>query len=137
MSDFKKKGDQDEAQHTPTDDMAPVPSFNIATDIPALDETNPDNQQSKDDQETDKMAAPMWHPSWEKVQQRFEEEIATRNPAGGANTHRELPADEFKIRMIVDSDVVGILETIMEDVKRAVESVESRPKPAKRSQPGA
>jgi hypothetical protein len=121
---------QSDFSRTP-DDASPIPAapFSIASDVPAVDPDSPDNQ--ADEIAENKEAAPRWHPAWDTVQERFEQEIASRNPAGGANTHRDLPAEEFKIRMIVDSDVVGILESIMEDVKRAVDSTEQRPKPAK------
>lgn len=122
MGDFKKNATP------PTDDNSPAPlglgnPYSVTPDVPAVDV-----DQDDDDKETTERAQPYWHPAWEKVQERFEQEIEARNPAGGANVHRELPAEEFKIRMIVDADVVAVLESIMEDVKSAVEQVESRPK---------
>ena len=123
MSDFKKKPEPPVA-----DDYSPMPqlgAFNIQPDV------DTETDQDADDKETNQWAAPRWHPAWDKVQDIFEEEIASRNPAGGANSHRELPADEFKIRMITDADVVAVLEGIMEKVKSAVEQSEQQPKRAK------
>lgn len=132
MSDFKKKATPPE----PTDDYSPSPAlgltFNTAPETPEVDK-----EQEEADKETNQWAAPRWHSAWDKVQEVFEDEIASRNPAGGANSHRELPADEFKIRMITDADVVAVLEGIMERIQSAVEQSEQQPKRKKQSQPGA
>ena len=121
MSDFKKE--------SPRDDSAIVPSvFAIATDVPAVE-----TDQNEDDKETTKQAAPYWHPAWAAVEDRFNELLKTYGDPANATLYKDLPADEFKIRMLAEAVVHSELEKIMEDVKRAVESVESRPKPAERA----
>jgi hypothetical protein len=98
------------------DDSAPVP---IAPEIPAIEE-----QQEEANQNDQQTAQAYWHPAWSKVQEMFEQKLEAYK-LNGALAHQQLPADEFKIRMMVDAHVNAVLEEIMEDVKRAVESVES------------
>lgn len=119
MSDFAPVDDQSPVP------MAPMPELPaIAADI------------SADEIEEEKRAQPYWHPAWAEVQKIMEDAIAEYS-ANNALVYKDLPADEFKIRMCSEDAVAVILKNIMEDVKRAVESVEHRPKPAKRPRSGA
>lgn len=131
MSDFSKKA----KPVTPTDDQAPIPAlgqaFSVTPDVDTV------TGQSEDDKQTDRAAAPYWHPAWETVQERFEELLETYGNPANATIYRDFPDDEFKIRMLTEATVHQELTKIMEDVKRAVESVESRPKPAKQPKSGA
>jgi hypothetical protein len=133
----KKPPAKERSDFSPTpivDEVSPVPAFGIGDiqrDIPAIDD-----DQNQDDIETDRQAAPYWHPAWAPVQEKFEEFLEIHG-YNSAESHRELPADEFKIRMLVDAECANLVERLMEDVKRAVESVESRPKPTKQPKSGA
>lgn len=115
------------------DDMAPIPIM-PNPDVPAIEE-----DQVTDDVETTKEAQPFWHPAWETVQKKFETNIATYS-ANNALAYKDLDAFDFKVRVTSEAAIAEILTGIMEDVKRAVESVEqqpARPKPAKRPVRGA
>lgn len=130
--DMSKKSDM----AAPLDDQAPVPlsPFAVSQDVPAIDE-----DQQEDDAATQKEAAPYWHPAWETVEEKFREQLAVYK-ANNALVYKDLPADEFKIRMSSEAVVAEILEKVMEDVKRAVETVEQqpkRPKPARQPKSGA
>ena len=111
------------------DDLAQVP-LPPMPDVPAIEE-----EQQEADIETTKAAQPYWHPAWETVQDKFQGLVDTYS-ANNALVHKDLPADEFKIRMSAEATVAAHLTDIMEDVKRAVESVDSRPKPGKRPATG-
>jgi hypothetical protein len=129
MSDMSKTSDQ----AAPLDDQSPIPAapFSIAQDIPALDPNADGNDQSEDDKSTDREAAPFWSPAWESVQEKFEAVLDTYGQPGNAIQYKDLPADEFKIKMLTEAAVHTEITKIMEDVHRAVESVEQRPKPDK------
>lgn len=100
----------------PADDVAPIPTM---PDIPAIEE-----QQEEANHEDAKTAQAYWHPAWSKVQEMFEQKLEAYR-TNGAIAHADVPAQEFKIRLLTDAHVASVLEEIMEDVKRAVESVES------------
>lgn len=120
--DFSKKP----PRAVPTDDQAPPPigpTFDVPETV-AADQSADEIQEAKD-------AAPFWHPAWETVQAKFEEKINAYGESSNALVLKDKPADEFKIDMIVAAIVTAELTEIMEDVKRAVESIERRPKPAK------
>lgn len=130
-------GDMSKTSDTaaPLDDQSPVPAapFSIAQDIPALDPNAPGNDQSEDDKTTDREAAPFWSAAWESVQEKFEAVLDTYGQPANALQYKDLPADEFKIKMLSEATVHTEITKIMEDVHRAVESVEQRPKPDKQS----
>jgi hypothetical protein len=131
MSDFKKKA----TPPAPVDDYSPAPQlgtpFSVAPETPAVDQDQDDANV-----EINKRAAPYWHPAWERVQEVFEEFIAVHG-TNSAELHAELPADEFKIRMIVDARASALVETLMEDVKSAVEQSEQQPKRKQQPTKGA
>jgi hypothetical protein len=101
------------------DDQAPIPVAPLSVDIPAIEE-----DQSEANVEDLKTSQAYWHPAWSKVQDMFEAKLEAYK-TNGAVTHADLPAEEFKIRLLTDAHVAAVIEEIMEDVKRAVESVES------------
>jgi len=118
------------------DDMSPVPGgpgFAIQEDVPAVAPNSPEN--TADDIATDKEAAPYWHPAWESVQDKFN---ALLDSYDGNNVmqFKDLPPAEFQIKVLAQQTVRAELTKIMEDVQRAVESVEQRPKPGKQSKSG-
>jgi hypothetical protein len=127
MSDFKKN------PNPATDDQSPAPvlgaTFSIAPEVDTA------TDQQEDDRETSRQAAPYWHPAWEKVQDEFEEKIAAYGDPGNALAYKDLPAEEFKLRMLTEATVRGELKTIMENVKSAVEQSE-QPKPSKQQSGG-
>ncbi len=113
------------------DDVAPIPVAPMP-ELPTVEE-----DQAQDETEDAKLAQAYWHPAWSKVQEKFQEVLDRYGSKDNALAYKDLPADEFKIKMIAEATVKQEWEKIMEDVKRAVESFESRPKPAKRSKSGS
>jgi len=104
------------------DDQAPVPtSFDIARDVPAITE-----DQVKDDQETNNEAAPFWHPAWASVQRKFEELLEAYD-GNNILQFKDLPIDEFKVRVLANQTVREEIKKIMEDVQNAVEAIEQQP----------
>lgn len=128
MPDFKKTP-------TPpanTDDYSPAPAFGTADihrDVPAIK----DDQQA-DDADLKKQAAPYWHPAWAVVQEKFEDLLEAYD-GNNVLQFKDLPADEFKIKLLANQAVHAEISKIMEDVKSAVEEIESQPK--RRQQPAA
>lgn len=120
MSDFSR---------TP-DDASPIPAapFSIAADVPAVDDNSPDNQ--ADDVATTKEAAAYWHPAWETVQQKFQD-LLDAYDGNNVTQFKDLPPQEFQVKVLAQAVVREEIKKIMEDVQRAVESVEQRPKPGK------
>lgn len=114
------------------DEASPVPMMGMA--LPAELPTT-ETDQSEDDKETQKQAAPYWHPAWESVGKIFTDKIKSYGDLQNALVHKDKPADEFKTDLLVAAVVSQELTNIMEDVKRAVESVEQS-KPAKQSKRG-
>lgn len=119
----------------PTDDMAPIPVAPMAEVAPVIEE-----DQQADDTEDAKLAAAYWHPAWEKVQDKMQETLDSYGDPGNAVAYKDMPADEFKIKMLTEATVRAEWNKIMEDVKRAVQSVEQQqrkgPKPAKQPRSG-
>jgi len=109
------------------DDMAPVPTFDVSRELPAVDE-----DQIKDEQKTNQEAQPAWSPAWETVRDKLQFHIDAYR-TNGAKSHADKPAEEFKIAMLVDAHVAEVLEGIMEDVKDAVEAIEQQPNRPKQS----
>lgn len=128
MSDLSK----DNPDIPALDDMSPTPTFDVSREVPAIEA-----EQSEGEKEEDALAAAYWHPSWQAVQEKFEQKIEAYASTASAIVLKDKPADEFKIDMLVAAIVTAELTGIMEDVKRAVESVDQRPKPAKRPKSGA
>jgi hypothetical protein len=129
MTDFKK----DIRQRRTTDDQSPIPAapFSIAQIFQDIHRGSVRGRQ-----ETDREAAPYWSAAWETVQEKFEAVLETYGQTSNAMQYKDLPADEFKIKMLTEAAIRTEITKIMEDVQRAVESVESRPKPAKQSNAG-
>lgn len=128
MSDMSKKSDV----AAPIDDVSPVPAapFSITADVPAVDPNSPDNL--ADDAATEKEASPRWHPAWDSVQEKFEA-ILEEYDGNNVVQFKDLPAEDFKIKVLAQQVVRNEIKKIMEDTQRAVESVEQRPKRAKDS----
>lgn len=99
-------------------------------DDQAILPTEPDIQQTvvsdmaEANQSDLKTAQAYWHPAWSRVEQIFTERLAAYR-LNGALAHQDVPSDEFKIRMLTDAHVASVIEEIMDEVKRAVDSVES------------
>lgn len=131
MSDFKK----DATPPEPTDDYSPSPAlgmaFNTSPETPDIDK-----EQEEADKELQKRAAPYWSPQWARVQEIFEEFLQIHG-TNSAEVHADVPAEEFKIRMLVDARAAALIETLMEDVKSAVEQSEQQPKRQKQPKSGA
>lgn len=124
MSDFKKN------PTPPTDDYSPAPqlgTFSVAPEAPSVSQ-----EQLEAEKENEQQAAPYWHPAWAKVQERFEE-ILESYGGNNAAAYKDLPPDEFKIRMMSESVVHAEISKIMEDVKSAVEQSQQQPKRPKQS----
>lgn len=112
------------------DTMAPPP---VMPEVPAIAE-----DQIQDDIETTQMAEPYWHPAWAPVEKRFKEALEAYG-GNNAMAYKDLPADEFKIKMMSERVVYDLVKELMEDVKSAVEAVEqqpSRPRQPRRSAGG-
>lgn len=124
-----KKGDF-RPDPTALDDMAPVPVAPMP-ELPTIQE-----DLAADETEDDKLAQAYWHPAWGKVQKMFED-VVERYGSNNAIAYKDLPPVEFQIKLLTEAAVSSEITKIMEDVKRAVESVESRPKPGKQPKSGA
>lgn len=122
----KKQGD-----FAPTDDMAPIPVAPMP-ELPTIEE-----DQAKDETEDSKLAQAYWHPAFAKVQEKMQEVMDRYGDPGNAVAYKDLPADEFKIKMLTEAAIRAEWTKIMEDVQRAVESIESRPKPGKQPKSGS
>lgn len=117
----------DFAKNPPTDDMAPVPTFDVSRELPDVE-----GDQIKDEQATNQQAQPFYSPAWETVVKKLQTHLDAYR-TNGAKTHEDKSAQEFKIAMLVDAHVAEILEDILTEVKDAVEAIEQQPNRPKRS----
>lgn len=112
---------------SPLDDQGPMPMPPMP-ELPTIEE-----DLAADETEDDKLAQAYWSPAWGPVQEKLQAILDTYGDPANAVVYKDLPAEEFKVRMLSEAAVRTEITKIMEDVKRAVESIESRPKPAERA----
>lgn len=96
------------------DDSALVP---VAPQI----EYTPEEEEQILTAEDQKTADAYFHPAWAKVEQMFNEELASFDTAIDAN----LPADEYKINDLANKKASLAINRVLQRVKDAVTTVES------------
>jgi L-lactate utilization protein LutC len=108
-----------------TDDVALIPSdsFAIAQDVPAVGPSDP--QTKADEAAENKEAAPYWHPAWEVVEEKLRQ-LLEEYDGNNIMQYKDLPAQEFQVKVLAQAVVRAEITKLMEDVRHAVQSVESR-----------
>lgn len=113
----------------PTDDQAPIP-------IPPMPELSTvEEDLAQDEVEETKKAQAFWHPAWAEVQKLYDVKREEYGDPLRALKYSDLPAEEFKIKMLTEAAVYAEIVRLEGDVKDAVAAVErhtERPKQPKR-----
>lgn len=98
-------------------------NYSLKPIAPTLEAPEQDEDDVLLDAKDNAVAQAYFHPAWVEVEQRFIDEIEKRNSV--ATIPDNLPADEFKIEALSNQKCRAFLIGVLEEVKNAVNAVES------------